>query len=121
MASPEDVSVGEVQLAYEADGNSINLLQGVRRQTTNAYLKDDATSNELGVYIIMLGVFDGELLFPLLGDLFKAEPEPDDVPKLSLILDPNKSKAAPSNNNITNLIEIDIRVVEGANSSRVLK
>ena len=115
------VSVGEVQLADEADGNVIKSSQGARRKTTNAYLKDDATSKGLGVYIIVLDVFDGELLYPLLGYPFKAEPEPDDVPKLVLILDPNRSKAAPSNTQVTNIIEIDVRVVEGANSSRTSK
>ena len=79
--------------------------KGVRRKTTNAYLKDDATFKELGVYIIMIDVFDGELLFPLLGDPFKAEPKPEDVQKLSLILDPHKSMVAPSKNEITNIIE----------------
>ena len=49
----------------------------MRRKTINAYLKDDATFNELGVYTILFDVFDGELLFPLLGDPFKAEPEPE--------------------------------------------
>ena len=101
----QNVSVGEVQLADEADENFIKVLQGVRRKTTNAYLKDDATFKELGVYIILLDVFDGELLSPLLGDPFKAEPKSEDVPKLSLILDPNKSKVAPSKNQITNIIE----------------
>ena len=112
VGGPENVIVDEVQLADEADDNFIKVLQGVRRKTTNAYLKDDATFKELGVYIIMLDVFDGELLFPLLGDPFKAEPKPEDVPKLSLILDPNKSKVAPSENEITNIIESDVRVVE---------
>ena len=111
--------VGEVQLADEADDNFINVLQGVRRNTTNAYLNDDATFNALGVYSIMLDVFDGELLFPLLGDPFKAEPKPEDVPKLSLILDPPKSKVAPSNNEITNTIESDVRVVESHEQTRV--
>ena len=87
--------VDEVQLADEADENFIKALQGVRRKTTNAYLKDDATFKALGVYTIWLDVFDGELLFPLLGDPFKAEPKSEDVPKLSLILDPKKSKVAP--------------------------
>ena len=97
----------------------IKVLQGVRRKTTNAYLKGDATFNELGVYIIMLDVFDGELLFPLLGDTFKADPRPEDVPKLSLILDPNKSNVAPSKNQITNNIEIDVRVVESYGQTQV--
>ena len=83
---------------------------------TNAYLKDDATFKELGVYIIMLDVFDGELLFPLLGDPFKAEPKPEDVPKLSLLLDPNKSKVAPSKNQIT---KSDVRVVEAHEQTQV--
>ena len=39
----------------------------------------NATFKELGVYTILLDVFDGELLFPLLGDLFKAEPKSEDV------------------------------------------
>ena len=119
VGGPENVSVGEVQLADEADENFIKVLQGVRRKTTNAYLKDDATFKELGVYIIMIDVFDGELLFPLLGDPFKAEPEPEDVPKLSLILDPNKSKVAPSKNQITNIIESDVRVVEAHEQTQV--
>ena len=79
----------------------------------------NATFKELGVYTILLDVFDGELLFPLLGDPFKAEPEPEDVPKLSSILDPNKSKAAPSKNQITNIIESDVRVVEAHEQTRV--
>ena len=79
VGGPENVSVGEVQLADEADENFIKVLQGVRRKATNAYLKDDATFKELGVYIIMLDVFDGEPLFPLLGDRFKAEPKSEDV------------------------------------------
>ncbi|MDA8584253.1 hypothetical protein N9L68_08450, partial [bacterium] len=119
VGGPENVIVDEVQFADEADDNFINALQWVRRKTTNAYLKDDATFKELGVYIIMLDVFDGELLFPLLGDPFKAEPKPENVPKLSLILDPNKSKVAPSNNQITNIIELDYRVVESHEQTRV--
>ena len=119
VGGPENNIVDEVQLADEADENFIKVLQGVRRKTTNAYLKDDATFKELGVYIIMLDVFDGELLFPLLGDPFKAEPEPEDVPKLSLILDPNKSKVAPSKNQITNIIESDVRVVEAHEQTQV--
>ena len=67
----------------------------------------------------MIDVFDGELLFPLLGDPFKAEPEPEDVPKLSSILDPNKSKVAPSNNQITNIIESDVRVVGAHEQTQV--
>ena len=39
----------------------------------------NATFKELGVYTILLDVFDGELLFPLLGDPFKAEPKSEDV------------------------------------------
>ena len=109
----------EVQLADEADENFIKVLQGMRRNTTNAYLKDDATFKELGVYTILLDVFDGELLFPLLGDPFKAEPKPEDVPKLSLILDPKKSKVAPSKNQITNIIESDVRVVEAHEQTQV--
>ena len=35
--------VDEVQLADEADDNFIKALQGVRRKTTTAYLKGDAT------------------------------------------------------------------------------
>ena len=106
VGGPQDSSVDEVQLAdKEADENFIKVLQGMRRKTINAYLKDDATFKELGVYIKMLDVFDGELLFPLLGDPFKAGPKPDDFPKLSLVLDPNKSKVAPSKNQITNLIK----------------
>ena len=79
----------------------------------------NATFKELGVYTILLDVFDGELLFPLLGDPFKAEPKPEDVPKLSLILDPNKSKVAPSKNRITNIIESSVRVVEAHEQTRV--
>ena len=41
--------VDAVQLADEADDNFIKALQGVRRKTTNAYLKDDATFKDLGV------------------------------------------------------------------------
>ena len=119
MGGEENVIVDEVQLADEADENFIKALQGVRRKTTNAYLKDDATFKELGVYIIMLDVFDGELLFPLLGDHFKAEPKPEDGPKLSLILDRNKRKVVPSKNEITNIIEIDVRVVEAHEQTQV--
>ena len=119
VGGPEDFSVDEVQLADEADENFIKVAQRVRRKTINAYLKDDATFKELGVYIILLDVFDGELLFPLLGDPFKAEPKPEDVPKLSLILDPKKSKVAPSKNQITNIIESDVRVVEAHEQTQV--
>ena len=119
MGGPQGFSVDEVQLADEADENFIKVLQGMRRNTTNVYLTDDATFKELGVYIIMLDVFDGELLFPLLGDPFKAEPKPEDVPKLSLILDPKKSKVAPSKNQITNIIESDVRVVEAHEQTQV--
>ena len=45
VGGPENVSVGEVQLADEADENFIKVLQGVRRKATNGYLKDDATTS----------------------------------------------------------------------------
>ena len=41
---PEYFSVDEVQLADESYDNFITVLQGVRRNTTNDYLKGDAFS-----------------------------------------------------------------------------
>ena len=65
MGGPGEFRVDDVQLADEADYMFTKALQGMRRNTTKAYLNDGATANEFDVYTILFDVFDGEILFPL--------------------------------------------------------